>query len=240
MLLSINDLRFGYEGVSIFDGASLFLEKGRVASVLGASGIGKTTLFKLITGLLPLDSGSIDVEGEGHFCDNISYMRQEAVLLPWRTVWQNIFLFTELGKCNRENQERYVHLARVLIEKLGLQDVCHRFPDELSGGMKQRVALVSVILKRKPLLLLDEPFSFLDVLIKEKLYDFLDKEVKSSDNSILLITHDFRDALTLSDDIFVICQRKINKVASDCKNLSKFERGELIENIRSHMNNSFY
>ncbi|MEM1283055.1 MAG: ATP-binding cassette domain-containing protein, partial [Chlamydiota bacterium] len=139
-----------------------------------------------------------------------SYMTQKDLLLPWRTVLENITLTYELGK-NKVCQKKILEEARQLIEEVELSGCEEKFPHELSGGMRQRVSLARALLQKKPLLLLDEPFASLDVQLREQMYVLLNKIHKNHNTTILLITHDFRDALSLSDHIFLLANGSITK-----------------------------
>lgn len=198
-MLTIEDLHFSYDKKKILKGLFLTLTKGEIVSLVGISGSGKTTLFRLITDLLKPCCGKIDISTP------LSYMREQDLLLPWRTVMQNLLLPYELGQKKVISKEWALHI----LEKVGLKGYEGYFPSELSKGMRQRVSLARALLQNHPLLLLDEPFSALDVLIREELYMLLKNDFR--DKTILLITHDFRDALTLSDRILVLKEGTIGE-----------------------------
>ena len=158
-MLSLEDVHFAYES-PILKGVSFTLEEGEIAALIGTSGSGKTTLFRLITRLLKPSRGIIGCSVEA------TYMQQEDLLLPWRTVMQNILLPFELGV----NEGAPIAEARRLLNLVGLEGCADAYPKELSGGMRQRVSLARALLQDRPLMLLDEPFGSLDVLIREQLY----------------------------------------------------------------------
>jgi len=196
-MLTIQNLHFSYGSKKVIQGLSLALAPGEIVSLIGVSGSGKTTLFRLIAGSLKAEQGHINLRPQ-----EVSYMRQEDLLLPWRTVLDNLLLFSELG---RKKGERPRLEALSLLEQMGLKGCEGMFPETLSGGMRQRLSLARSLLQNRPFLLLDEPFGSLDVLMREELY----KLIKEKKKTTLLVTHDFRDALALSDRILVLVEGKI-------------------------------
>lgn len=208
-MITIKDLHFCFGEKKILNGLSLELKKGEIVSLIGLSGSGKTTLFRLISGLLKPSSGEIAIESA------LSYMREQDLLLPWRSVLHNLLLLGELGLKKAISREK----ALAILAKVGLKGYENHLPTELSKGMRQRVALARALLQNHPLLLLDEPFSSVDVVVREELYNLLKTDFKGK--TILLITHDFRDALTLSDRIMILKEGRINHellVNETCRN----------------------
>lgn len=200
-VLELKDLSFYYEGEWLLKNISLQMKKGEIATLIGASGSGKTTLFKLVTGILKPHQGTITISGETRCNANVAYMMQEDLLLPWRTVLDNLLLISELEKIPNEVA---LKSARGLLQEMELSQHADLFPHQLSGGMRQRVSLARALMHQKPLLLLDEPFNALDVILREQMYVLLRMIRRKFDTTILLVTHDFRDALTLSDHIFLL------------------------------------
>jgi ABC-type nitrate/sulfonate/bicarbonate transport system ATPase subunit len=211
MSLLIEHLSFSYENQSILHDLSLTLKTGEISALIGSSGSGKTTLFKLIAGLLPMQKGQILINGSPLSTHNypLAYMMQQDFLLPWRTVMDNVLLVAELGTSS--NRQAYKAFAYQLLEAVGLSHYINAYPDELSGGMRQRVALARSLLLKRPLLLLDEPFGALDVGLREHLYHLLHRIRDQYGTTILLVTHDFRDALALSDHLFLLAEQRIDK-----------------------------
>jgi ABC-type nitrate/sulfonate/bicarbonate transport system ATPase subunit len=212
MALIIKDLSFLYDKKYIFNKISLRLEKGEIGTLIGASGSGKTTLFKLLTGLLPVSEGDISIFGMSGTTgsQNIAYMMQQDILLPWRTALDNVLLVSELGP-NALNSPEDRKEALKLLNEVGLSGCENLYPEELSGGMRQRVSLARALLRKRPLLLLDEPFGALDVVAREQMYQLLRRLKEKFGMTILMITHDFRDALFLSDHVFLLTQSKIGR-----------------------------
>lgn len=187
-MLSASSLFFSFVAARpVLKGLSLCVPEGQSVSLVGASGAGKTTLFRILMGALKAGSGSVSAR-----TDEIAYMRQEDLLLPWLPVHKNLLLFSKASK----------ESALELLEKVGLRGYENHFPSQLSGGQRQRVALARTLLQNRPILLLDEPFGSLDVMIREELYEIL-RELKGK-KTLLFVTHDFRDALALSERVLVM------------------------------------
>lgn len=182
------------------------LERGEIVAILGPSGAGKTTLFKLISGLLEPEAGTITIDGATDRRDLISYLMQEDLLLSWRSALDNVLLAAELG---RNAAKPDTARALELVNEVGLNGYEHARPSELSGGMRQRVALARALLQDKPILLLDEPFGALDVARRQQMYELVRKIHDKHSKTTLLITHDFRDALILADRILLLADGTI-------------------------------
>ncbi len=202
IILSINDLNFAFGEKQIFRKLSLQVKEGEIVTLLGNSGKGKSTLFNLISGsLTPLD-GSIKMCRKQQ---GVSHMTQDDLLLPWRTVAENLSLCRELGK----NKRQLCH-AKAL-EEVQLQGYENYYPDQLSAGIRKRVSLAMILLQKRPLLLLDEPFAPLDVALREHIYHLLRCINKKENNTIIFVSHDFHDALALSHRILLLDQGCITK-----------------------------
>lgn len=233
-MLKVTNLSFSYGSHQILQDVSFKIKKGDIATLIGLSGSGKTTIFKLLTGLLTPQNGTILIDSQPlpHEHGKISYLMQEEMLLPWRTVLKNLTLVSELGKsqCPRDHQK--VKAMR-LLEELEMPDCAHLYPDELSGGMRQRVSLAQALLQNRPLLLLDEPFGPLDVSLREQMYALLRQIQSKYGTTMLMVTHDFHDALSLSDHIFLIAQKKILKEwnVSDHMRNDSFAKGNLLKEL---------
>ena len=174
-------------------------------SVIGPSGCGKTTVLSLAAGLLSPSSGEIR-RGEGEY----GYMLQRDALFPWRTVEQNIFLPLEVKKRNTpEMREKALALA----VKYGLKDFLKKTPSQLSGGMRQRVALIRTLASEPEILMLDEPFSALDYQTRLEVCDDVQGIIKGEKKTALLVTHDISEAIALSDKVVVLSQRPARVLA---------------------------
>ena len=208
--LEISDLNYSYhtkEGeTKALSGIDFSVKKGEFLAIVGPSGCGKSTLLNLIAGLLPLREGSITIEGtpSSEHRDKIGYMLQKDHLLPWRTTKENICLGLEINK--NKNTEK-MKLADHLLKQYGLYEFRNVKPAELSGGMKQRAALIRTLVMEPELLLLDEPFSALDyqtrLSVVDDIYEILKKEGKTA----ILITHDIAEAISMAERIIVLTKR---------------------------------
>ncbi|NER29691.1 MAG: ABC transporter ATP-binding protein [Symploca sp. SIO1C4] len=195
--MRIYNISKSYNTLKVISNISLYVEEGEIVSVVGPSGCGKTTLLNLIAKLDEPDTGNILLSET----DRIGYMMQEDLLFPWRTLEENALLGTEViipGSYNtREQLDR-------LFEAFDLASFKGNYPNTASGGMKQRVALIRTLLIRPSLLLMDEPFSNLDFDIKLRIQKQLIRYQQQNKMSILLVTHDIEDAISLSHRIIVL------------------------------------
>jgi ABC-type nitrate/sulfonate/bicarbonate transport system ATPase subunit len=188
---------------------NLTIEKGEFVTLIGPSGCGKSTLFNLIAGLVVPDSGSsIVLNGEqqkdGNLLGKISFMPQRDLLFPWRTVLDNATLALEIeGMSRREARKR----AEPMFAEFGLEGFQQKFPHELSGGMRQRVALMRTFLFERDLILLDEPFGALDALTRMMMQKWLLDIWMRHKRTVLFITHDIDEAIFLGDRVIVMSTR---------------------------------
>lgn len=208
-MLTITNLTYSFAATRnpVFSGLSMTVRQGEFISVVGASGCGKSTLFKIIAGLLEPSGGEITVHGRcspstRQRLGQIAYMPQQDLLLPWRTVLDNCLLPWEL----KQNSSRHEALARIrgMLDRFGLSGKETAYPQELSGGMRQRVALLRTLAAGNELLLLDEPFGALDAITKREMHRWLLELWGGLDKSVLFITHDLEEALLLSDRIYLM------------------------------------
>jgi ABC-type nitrate/sulfonate/bicarbonate transport system ATPase subunit len=204
--LVLEDLRKAYPGLPVLDGVAFDVAPGEFVSVIGPSGCGKSTLFNVIAGLERPDSGRVLVDGEDATgrVDPFAYMPQQDLLFPWRTVLDNTTLGLEVaGMSRRAARER----ARPLFAEFGLSGFESAHPYELSGGMRQRAALLRTVVQDRAVLLLDEPFGALDSLTRTDMQTWLDDVRTRFGWTVLLITHDIREAVFLSDRVLVLGPR---------------------------------
>jgi NitT/TauT family transport system ATP-binding protein len=177
-------------------------------AIVGPSGCGKSTLFNLIAGIEPPSAGEITLRGEPNpekRCLSCGYMFQQDLLFPWRSLLDNAALGLEVsGACSRQEARQR---ARELLPRFGLEGFESHHPSELSGGMRQRVALLRTLLLQRPLLLLDEPFAALDALTRRELQDWLRDTWTSGSEAALLVTHDVREAIYLANRVYVMSGR---------------------------------
>ena len=182
------------------------IKSGEFVSIIGPSGCGKSTLLSIISGLEPKTTGEIYIEGnkiEG-ISPKIGYMLQKDCLLEWRTIWNNVMLGLELKGIKTKESKKYVEN---LLKKYNLYDFKDKYPQELSGGMRQRAALIRTLAVKPKILLLDEAFSALDyqtrIMVTNDIYNILRKEKITA----LIVTHDISEAISMSDRVLVLTKR---------------------------------
>ena len=209
-LLELKDVSLTYQTpkaeITAIKNLSFYCNKGDFMSIIGPSGCGKTTVLSLIAGLISPTSGEISLSGEktAKKRENLGYMLQKDELFAWRNIERNIYLPLEIkGIKNKSAKEN----AITLLKKYGLYDFKNNYPDELSGGMRQRVALIRTLASNPELLLLDEPFSALDSQTRLSVCDDVYKIIKSERKTAILVTHDISEAISMSDIIIVLSAR---------------------------------
>ena len=191
------------------------VSEGEFVAIIGPSGCGKTTLLSLAAGLLSPTKGKVVTDG-GSF----GYMLQKDELFPWRTIEKNIFLPLEIKRTDTpENRARALALA----EKYGLGQFLKSYPAALSGGMRQRAALIRTLSVDPDVLLLDEPFSALDYQTRLSVCDDVYKIIRQEKKTALLITHDISEAISVADKIFVLSRRPARVVAEHALAFSESE-----------------
>lgn len=194
------------ENIAAMQETNLQIEAGRFVSIIGPSGCGKSTLFNIIAGLMPPSSGQVLADGENIVgkAGHVGYMLQKDMLLPWRTILDNIILGMEVkGVPYKEAVQR----ALPLMEKYGLKGFDKHYPKELSGGMRQRAALLRTLLYDRDIILLDEPFGALDAQTRLTMQNWLLQIWADFGKTVLFVTHDIDEAIYLSDDIYVFSPR---------------------------------
>jgi len=205
-LLEVQGVNKTFEGkrpLETLRDVTLHVEAGEFVSLVGPSGCGKSTLFSLIAGVESMSGGRIAVNGnedEDQRRMSVGYMFQKDLLFPWRTLLDNAALGLEVREGKTKARER----ALGLLHRFGLEGFEHHRPSELSGGMRQRVALLRTLILERPLLLLDEPFASLDALTRRELQVWLRETWASGSQAALLVTHDVREAIVLSDRVYVM------------------------------------
>ena len=174
------------------------VKKGEFIAFIGPSGCGKTTLLSLAAGLIKPSEGKVESQG------SFGYMLQKDELFPWRTIAKNIYLPLEIKKQNTpENRAR----ACALAQKYGLKDFMDSYPSQLSGGMRQRAALIRTLATDPDILLLDEPFSALDYQTRLSVTEDIASIIRSEEKTAVLITHDISEAISLADRVYVLSAR---------------------------------
>lgn len=185
---------------------SFSVKKGEFIAIVGPSGCGKSTLLNLIAGLLTPTTGQILLDNKplGEFYEPIGYMLQKDQLLEWRTIYRNLTLGLEIQKrVTRENLDHIEHL----LKSYGLYDFRNAYPRQLSGGMRQRAALIRTLALSPQILLLDEPFSALDYQTRLNVSDDIGSIIKEREITAILVTHDLSEAISMADRIIVLGTR---------------------------------
>ncbi|NLW54762.1 MAG: ATP-binding cassette domain-containing protein [Clostridiaceae bacterium] len=195
LLLSCKNIHKSYDGMPVLEDISLELHRGEIVAILGKSGSGKSTLFNLLACLDTPDSGQINHHAR------VGYMMQKDLLLDWKTVQDNIALPLLLRSVPKDEARA---TARKYMPVFGLEGLEDRWPATLSGGQRQRSALLRTWLYSQELMLLDEPFSGLDALTREALYEWLLEHKEELGLSILLITHSIEEAMLLADRLYIL------------------------------------
>lgn len=201
--LEVKHISKSFDGKAVLQDVSIELHEGELVCLLGVSGGGKTTLFNVISGLLPPDQGEILLDGEDitHRPGHISYMLQKDLLLPYRTIQDNAALPLLLkGKKKKEARAR----VSTMFARFGLEGTQKMYPAQLSGGMRQRAAFLRTYMFSRDVALLDEPFSALDTLTKRSMHSWYLDVMESIRLSTLFITHDIDEAILLSDRIYLL------------------------------------
>lgn len=214
--------------VKALNNINFSVEKGEYISIIGPSGCGKSTLLSIIAGLEPKTDGEIYIEGK------VGYMLQKDNLLEWRTIYKNVLLGLEIQKELTEENKMY---AINLLKKYGLYEFKDKYPTQLSGGMRQRVALIRTLAIRPNILLLDEAFSALDYQTRLMVTEDIYKILKQENITAVMVTHDISEAISMSDRVIVLSQRPAtvksiyeidfemkNRTPLNCRENPKFSR----------------
>ena len=219
MSIEIKNINKSFDGrgknLSVLEDINLNIEDGELVCLLGPSGCGKTTLLRLIAGLDHPTSGEVVANGEvvEKPSGDRAVIFQQYSLFPWLTVLQNVTFGLEMSGGSKEEN---VNAAERYLKSVGLLDFKDSYPHELSGGMKQRVAIIRSLLNHSPILLMDEPFSALDMQNRHKLQEQLIGVWKRFENTIVFVTHDVDEAVYLADKIVLLDKNpgKISEIIS--------------------------
>lgn len=209
----VSNASLHYQDKILFDQLNFYLAAGQTTCLLGMSGIGKSRLLQLIAGLNTF-SASVSTCDQKGLAGRLAYMPQTHALLPWLTILDNVVLGYRLRRDNKPYTQ-----ARKLLHQLGLDDAINKYPAQLSGGMQQRATLARVLLEKRPIVLMDEPFSALDTITRYHLQELTANALK--DHTVLLVTHDPLEALRLGHHIAIMSGEpaKINYINYDLADL---------------------
>lgn len=218
--LEIENITAKYQALNgetlALDNVCFSVKEGEIVSIVGPSGCGKSTLLSIIAGLFSPSNGKVYINGEeisgiSEISENIGYMLQRDNLLEWRTIFKNILLGLEIqNKLTQEN----IDYAKSLMKTYGLIDFADKYPSQLSGGMRQRAALIRTLVLKPKVLLLDEAFSALDYQTRLLVTDDVYRILKSENKTTLIVTHDIPESISMSDKIVVLTKRpgKVKKI----------------------------
>ena len=209
-ILSLKNISKKYQAkngeIIAIENISFDVEKGEFVSIIGPSGCGKSTLLSIISGLEEKNTGNIFIDNEEviGLSPKIGYMLQKDSLLEWRTIYDNVIFGLEVKKIkNRENEEYVINL----LKKYGLYEFKDKYPTQLSGGMRQRVALIRTLAIKPRILLLDEAFSALDYQTRIMVTNDIFQILKNEKITAVMVTHDISEAISMSDKVLVLSKR---------------------------------
>ena len=209
-LLQLTNVGFNYHTSSgetmALREINITVNEGEFVAIVGPSGCGKTTILSLMSGLIKPSSGQVLINGlpAEQQRNKLGYMFQRDHLFTWRTIWQNIMLGLEIKKDKTKQNKDY---AEELLKKYGLYEFKDKQPNELSGGMRQRVALIRTIAVKPQILLLDEPFSALDFQTRQNVCNDVSRIIAGEKKTAVLVTHDLSEAVSMADRIIVLSAR---------------------------------
>jgi NitT/TauT family transport system ATP-binding protein len=199
-VLRVSDLVLGYDQEPVVEGVGLEVGGGQFVSLVGPSGSGKTSILRAIDGLLAPRAGRVELNGSR---ESVAFLFQDDALLPWRTARENVALGLRIRKFGKSAA---CAEAESWLNRLGLEGLAERYPHELSGGQRKRVAIAQVLALKPKLLLMDEPFASLDAIVRTRITQELLNWVEQEHLSVLLVTHDLEEALSVSDTIYLLSQ----------------------------------
>lgn len=215
-LLQLTNVAVRLGDTPVLDDITLHVQRGEFVSILGPSGAGKSTLFRLLTGDLTPDRGTITCDGapldqrQRQAGRAFAFMPQRDALMPWRSVLDNVTLGLEVQGIARNKARQRVE---PLLDAFGLDGFAAHYPAQLSGGMRQRAALLRTVVQERPIQLLDEPFGALDALTRTQMQAWFEERWQAARWTTLLVTHDVREAVALSDRIYVLSARPARVIA---------------------------
>lgn len=217
-LVDVDGLEKSFGDLRVLGHVSFRVDEGETVGVLGPSGCGKTTLLRVLLGLESADAGRVVTRLE-----RAGYLPQDVLLFPWKTAMENAELPLELRGEGREVRRSRV---RRELPRFGLEEFADAYPHEMSGGMRQRVALLRAVLTGSRALVLDEPFGALDTLTRHRLQDWLASLLEDLDRTLLFVTHDLDEAVSLSQRVVVLSQRPAHVVGEMAISLTREERSD--------------
>lgn len=210
-ILEIKNLCHTYQDKKILDNISLHLKKGERVAIVGPSGVGKSTIFNIIAGIEAIQTGEISINQSTNYLGKVAYMLQKDLLLEHKTIAENIALPLIIKKIKKKEA---IKEAKEKLTAFQLIDYADKYPKELSGGMRQRVALLRTLVQQEDILLLDEAFSALDYFTKIEVQNWYLELAEKLNLSSLLISHDIDEAINLSNRIYILKHQPAKIVAN--------------------------
>ena len=216
-ILEVKNLSYSFGNNPILKDINIHVNENEIVAIVGSSGVGKSTLFNLIAGVLKKQTGEITINGSDDYIGKVAYMLQKDLLFEHKTIINNVILPLIIAKVNKK---KALEEGNKILKQFNLDRYANKYPQQLSGGMRQRVALIRTYMFKRKIFLLDEAFSALDAITKKELHKWYLDLKKEFNLTTLLITHDIEEAVFLSDRIYILGNKP----------------GEIIEEIKIEIN----
>ena len=200
-ILEVKNLSYSFGNNPILKDINIHVNENEIVAIVGSSGVGKSTLFNLIAGVLKKQTGEITINGSDDYIGKVAYMLQKDLLFEHKTIINNVILPLIIAKVNKK---RALEEGAKILKQFNLDKYANKYPQQLSGGMRQRVALIRTYMFKRKIFLLDEAFSALDAITKKELHKWYLDLKKEFNLTTLLITHDIEEAVFLSDRIYIL------------------------------------
>ena len=200
-ILEVKNLSYSFGNNPILKDINIHVNENEIVAIVGSSGVGKSTLFNLIAGVLKKQTGEITINGSDDYIGKVAYMLQKDLLFEHKTIINNVILPLIIAKVNKK---KALEEGNKILKQFNLDKYANKYPQQLSGGMRQRVALIRTYMFKRKIFLLDEAFSALDAITKKELHKWYLDLKKEFNLTTLLITHDIEEAVFLSDRIYIL------------------------------------
>ena len=200
-ILEVKNLSYSFGNNPILKDINIHVNENEIIAIVGSSGVGKSTLFNLIAGVLKKQAGKITINGSEDYIGKVAYMLQKDLLFEHKTIIDNVILPLIIAKIDKKEA---LEEGNKILKQFNLDKYANKYPQQLSGGMRQRVALIRTYMFKKNIFLLDEAFSALDAITKKELHKWYLDLKKEFNLTTLLITHDIEEAVFLSDRIYIL------------------------------------